>query len=309
MGNVVEKRPIQRAERIVFIHEKEEKKLLDIGCLARPLARCHFPMTNPSCLPNPLQYERRDGDRTITLSASSKYGLPYGSDLLALYGLCTRGRELYKHHGLSWDGTVSFPSTAEMLRYFGDPSTKQYYDRRIQSLLRIWNCQILIEDSLKRHSHKGPFKARYDGFRFLRTVNAWFQIEDRQMGLPFENAIRFTPEMIEYIAEAPLFEDDKVFFLRQSIGALQLYMLLRDRCAQEEIRDKNGWIPVHGPNSLETQLGWVRTPARREVRRQLSEWLNLIRATVWPHCPGQLGQGGDGTWWLKVWYVPPLFNR
>jgi hypothetical protein len=43
-------------------------------------------------------------------------------------------------------------------------------------------------------------------------------------------------------------------------------------------------------------------PALRE------KGLNLIRATVWPHCPCQLGQDGDGTRWLKVWYVPPLFH-
>jgi hypothetical protein len=128
--------------------------------------------------------------------------------------------------------------------------------------------------------------------------------------MPFENVIRFLPEMIEWIRQAPVFDNRKVFWLRQSIGALQLYLLLRDRCAQIDLKEKShGWIPIHGPNSLESQLGWVRGPKPEMVRWHVTQWLRMIRTGVWPECPGEIHKGGDGNWRLPIEYVPPLIVR
>ncbi|HET6844842.1 MAG TPA: hypothetical protein VFK06_24645 [Candidatus Angelobacter sp.] len=302
------KRQLARAEKVVLIREREEKGSLDIGCLIRPLARCHFPMTNPRKLPTPNQYIRRDGDREIKLvTTSTKYCLPYGNDLVALYGLCTRGRELYKEFKNEWDGIVSFSSTAEMLRYFGDPPTKQYYKRRMDSLLRLWHARLEIVDTLDRVG--GSVKRKYDKADFLKSVTAWFQLEERQLGMAFQNVIQFTPEMIQWIRQAPLFEDDKIFVLKQCVGALQLYLLLRDRCAQEDLLKKDhGWIPVHGPNSLESQLGWVQPQTARKVRWQINRWLEVIRS-VWPNCPHELHEGHDGNVRLLLHYCAPVTVR
>lgn len=298
---------IHKAEKVVLIRELEQRHQLDTGYLARHFTRCHFPMTNPKVLADPTTWERRDGDRVLRLVADRRYGLPYGSDLLALYGLCTKGRELYKRFKGDWDGVVSFRSTAEMLRYFGDPPLKQYYVRRMKSLLRIWGTRVHIEEVWDR---RGRAEQRHhDKADFLRSITAWFQLEERQLGMPFENVIQFTPEMVEWIRQAPAFEDQKIFLLRQSVGMLQLYLLLRDRCAQKDLVDKDySLIPIHGPNSLESQLGWVKLPKPRMVRWQLAQWLKGIRGSVWPDCPGEIWQGHDGYWRLKVWYIPPLFR-
>jgi hypothetical protein len=298
----------RKVEKIVLIPEMEAEKRLDLGCLARPLVRCQIPMTDPKSLPNPLCYQRTDGDRTTRLvTTSAAHGLPYGGDLITIYGLCTKGRELYKTLRHDWDGTVSFSSTAEMLRYFGDPATTYYYDLRMASLLRIWHSRLEIEDTLKRLGYKRPVQKKLTPMTFLGPVTLWFQLEDRQMGMPFKNVIQFSPEMIQQIKDAPMFEDVKVFWLKKAVGALQLYLFLRDRCAQEDLRDKgHGWIPVHGPNSLETQLGWVKLLEPKKVRSRISNWLKLLRASVWPNCPGELHLGNDGNWRLKIWYIPPV---
>jgi hypothetical protein len=303
-------RQIARAEKVVLIREREKNETLDFGCLVRPLARLHFPMTNPNKLPTPNQYVRRDGDREIKLvTTSTKYCLPYGQDLVALYGLCTRGRELYKELKSDWDGTISFSSTAEMLRYFGDPPTPQYYKRRMDSLLRLWHARLEIVDTLDRFSHRRAVKIKYDKADFLETVTAWFQLEERQIGMAFENVIQFTPKMIQWIREAPLFEDDKVFILKQCIGALQLYLLLRDRCADKALaQEEHGWIPVHGSSSLESQLGWVRQQTPRKVRWQINRWINVIK-TVWPECPSDIREDNKGNLRLMIHYCPAVTSR
>ena len=38
--------------------------------------------------------------------------------------------------------------------------------------------------------------------------------------------------------QAPALRTQKIFLLTQAVGALQLYLLLRDRCAQLDLRDK-----------------------------------------------------------------------
>lgn len=300
--------PAKRVEKIVLIRELETEKRLDLGCLARPLVRCQIPMTDPKGLPNPRCYERTDGDRKTRLVATSeRHSLPYGGDLVTIYGLCTRGRELYKALRGDWDGTVSFSSTAEMLRYFGDPATKYYYDLRMESLLRIWHCRFEIEDTLKRLAYKGPVQKKLTPMTFLGPVTLWFQLEDRQLGMPFKNVIQFSPEMIQQIKGAPLFEDQKIFWLKKAVGALQLYLLLRDRCAQDDLKGKeHGWIPVHGPNSLESQLGWVRRLEPKKVRSRINNWLKILRTSVWPNCPGELHLGNDKNWRPKIWYVSPV---
>lgn len=297
---------LTRANQIVLIRELEQLRRLDVGYLVRHLCRLHLPMVRPP--KDVLEYERRDGDRTLRVTGDPRHGLPYGTDTVILYGLCTRGRELYKRDKANWNGVVHFQSTAEMLRYSGYQATKQYYDRYMKGLLRIWGTQLLLDDTVGRQGRASQHQLTRASF--LRSVTAWFQLEERQMGLAFENTLVFTPEMVEWIAAAPAFEDQKIFLLKQAVGALQLYLLLRDRCAQLDLRDKeHGWIPVHGVNSLESQLGWILLPSPKHVRERIGIWLKLIRTTVWPECPGELHQGRDGNWRLQVWYVPPLFIR
>lgn len=266
-------------------------------------------MTRPPA--DMLSYTRTDGKREMRMIADPKYGLPYGADIVALYGLCTRGREESNKYGKAWNGIVSFSSTAEMLRYFGEPPTQYYYRRRMGSLMRIWGTRMVFEDTIRRASETAERKHFFRA-DFLINVKAWFQLDDNQMGMPFENEIQFSPEMMDWIRNAPMFEDAKVFLLKQSIGMLQLYLLLRDRCASTSLRDRTdkhcGWIPLHGPKALESQLGWLRKPEPREIRRMIEDWLDGIRSTVWPECPGELHKGRDETWRLLVQYVPPLFR-
>ena len=258
---------------------------------------------------NILTYERRDGDEILRLVAHPDYGLPYGQDIVVLYGLCSRGRELYKYWGTEWNGVVSFRSTSAMLAYSGYPATKQYYDRYMDGLLRIYGTTMFVEKTL-RGRRVGAVQMHLTRAELLKSITAWFQLEHRQLGMPFENVIVFSPEMREWICQAPAFEDQKIFLLTQVVGALQLYLLLRDRCAQLDLRDKEyTMIPIHGPMSIESQLGWVLLPDAREVRRRLRNWLDLIRTSVWPECPGEIHQGRDGYWRLKVWYVSPLSMR
>ena len=297
---------LKQAEKIVLLRQLEPHTKPDIGYLVRYLCRLHLPMVRPKGI---FEYERRDGDRVMRVVSDPKYGLPHGQDTVILYGLCTRGRELYKKYKQDWDGIVSFSSTAEMLSYSNYPRLPQYYNRYMRGLLRIWGTRLFIEDTQQRKGTAA--KKHLTKADFLKSVTAWFQLEERQLGMAFENTIEFTPEMVEWVRTAPAFEDQKVFLLKQAVGALQLYLFLRDRCAQRDLEGKDhSWVPIHGPNSLESQLGWILLPAPRNVRDRIRQWLELIRTKgIWPECPGEIHQGGDGNWRLMIWYVPPLFIR
>jgi len=120
--------------------------------------------------PKPGKYDRRNS-------------IPYGPDLLALYGLSTRGRQLYREHkarGEEWDGVVSFRSTGEMLQAFGDPPTGRYYRRRMQSILRLWDAQIRIFEIVEP---QGKAERRlYDKADLLKSVVAWSSWRTASLG-------------------------------------------------------------------------------------------------------------------------------
>lgn len=282
----------------------------EFGYLPRPFARMHLPMTNPGDL---KRYTRRDGRYRVHYIASGKYALPYGGDLLTVYGICTKAREAIRFQGKEWDGIIRFQSVAELLRCFGEPKSTPYYRRRMESLLRVFGCQVHLEESLRRNGVATEMEIKK--IDFMYRIKAWFQCEASQLGLPLPSEIEFGQHMIDIIRTSPramfgsscipAFNHSAVTSLKKSIGALQLYFLLSDwytvsSQAADQKGTSYGFIPIHGPSSLESQLGWLKVPEKREVRRKLTTWLTEIKTIAWPSLSWEMVQGGDENWRLLI---------
>ena len=93
-------------------------------------------------------------------------------------------------------GVVSLYSA--MLAYSGYPATKQYYDRYIG-----WAAaRSMAPPCLSGEPCEGGGSGRLgahalDQGRTPKVDHRWFQLEHRQLGMPFENVIVFSPEMRE----------------------------------------------------------------------------------------------------------------
>lgn len=311
-------RPANKLDRLILIKQQDETGLTkeDIGYIAEVFTRLHMPMSRPK--KEKLIYERRDGRRTLRLIGHPEHGLMYGDDLNTLMGLMTKAYREIDDLDNPHPGTVIFGSTAEMLDYFGRDTNGDDYKKTLASIQRIHGANVEIIEQVETMGKAS--KKRTSKASFLSTVELWVNMDKRQMGMKgCENSFTFTPEAVQMIRRAKGIEFDKMLIQRRAPGQRQLFALLRDRCAADDLKQKAeglsaelvpqkayDWIPVHGPSSLESQLGWDpdNMPLPKEVRRSLRKWIKKIRATIWPECPGELHRGRDGHWRLKVWYVP-----
>jgi Replication initiator protein A len=311
---------INKLEKITRIREREEQgQALDVAFLAQVFTRCHMPMTDPK-KKNVMVYERRDGDKTLRFKADvdTKYGLMYGSDFLTLAAFMTKAREQMNDPDNVEPEKIVFPSTAQMLQYLGLEPNGKNYRAMLKSIARIQDTTVELVEILDRMGAAERVRRRKGGF--IQEATLWFNMNKRQIGMKgCENVVILSHELMTMLKKPNLLEFDKLMLSRKEVGQLQLFSLLRSRCSAPDLEEMSrgrpadqwptkacAFIPVHGPNSLESQLGWLKTPPEKEVRRQVKRWLTGIRAGVWPECPGEMCQGQDGHWRLKVWYAVPL---
>jgi hypothetical protein len=78
--------------------------------------------------------------------------------------------------------------------------------------------------------------------------------------------------------------------LADSPGNLDLYVWLVWRCwtAKGPVS-----VPLFGPEGLVSQLGISEHLRERDFRRQIVQWLKVVRQ-LWPHCPANVDEGGGG---------------
>lgn len=309
-----------KLEKIVLIRKKEDDgKPLDVAYLADIFKRCHMPMTDPK-KKGIMVYERRDGDKVLRFKADvdSKYGLMYGSDLVTLAVFMTKARDQIRDKDNPHPEILVFPSTSQMLEALDWPADGPHYRMMLTSIERIQDTTVELIEKLNQVGKAEQIRRRKGGF--IDSATLWYNMNRRQLGMKgCENIIVLSPEIMALLREPRGIELDKLTVSRKDVGQMQLFALLRDRCAADDLKEKaqgvprEQWphkaytfIPVHGPNSLESQLGWLTPQPEKKARQQIRKWLKGIRATIWKDCPGEPVKGGDGNWRLKIWYYPPI---
>ena len=94
----------------------------DMGFMARLLALCCLPRTNPR---NSLQYVRRNGPFTLILTATGKYKLPYGTlSRLLLAWVCTEAVRTQSRELVLGDSLSEFMRTLGIYNSGGHPQTR-----------------------------------------------------------------------------------------------------------------------------------------------------------------------------------------
>lgn len=312
------KNTARTVEKVILVRKHEEAGTIEIGYMQEILTRCHMPMTNPNKKDIRI-YERRDGDKLVRYMADpdNAEGIMYGNDFDVLLRLMTRARQQLKDPDCKRPEIITFSSTAMMLRYFDFPTNGRGYKDALRAVTRLQGTTIKV---LRQVDTRGKaYKELSQKGSYIDGAALWVNLNHHQLGINgCENTIVMSPEAMAMLKDAKGLEAEKLLVCHKTVGAKQLFVLLRNRCAAADLQEKaenlppSMWphkaytfIPLHGPNSLETQLGWLEPQPERKVRQQVKQWLAVLRSTVWPNCPAELVRGADERWRLKIWYCPP----
>lgn len=131
-------------------------------------------------------------------------------------------------------------------------------------------------------------------FRFVKDAKLWYAESCTSAStVPpqarSENAIMLSEEFWSEIQEHPIPVDlTTVKALADSPGNLDLYVWLVWRCWTAKAP---ATVPLFGPEGLIAQLGNSAKLRERDFRRQIVQWLKVIRQ-LWPECPASLTESG-----------------
>lgn len=130
-------------------------------------------------------------------------------------------------------------------------------------------------------------------FRFVKDAKLWYAgpgASQSSAGQPrTENIIVLSEEFWREIQEHPIPVDLAVVkALADSPGNLDLYVWLVWRCWTAKGATT---VPLFGPEGLIAQLGNSAKLRECDFRRQIVQWLKVIRQ-LWPECPSGLTDAG-----------------
>ena len=246
----------------------------DLGFMARLLALCSLPRSNPG---NRLQYKRVNGPFTLYMTASGGNKLPYGNlPRLILAWVCseavrTKSREL-----------VLGKSLSEFMRTLGVYSSSGEKHTRLRNQMkRLFGCTV----SMIYENERG--EARVSSLVADRTVFWWSEGKPDEPSL-WESKIRLGEDFFNEIINHPVpLNLNTLNALKRSALGLDLYLWLVYRT-----------FPLHAPKRLTWRLLYSQFGAhpakasdketiqnfRRKVLRELKKiklaWPGLNYATA-----------------------------
>ena len=185
----------------------------DLGFMARLLALCSLPRSNPG---NRLQYKRVNGPFTLYMTASGGNKLPYGNlPRLILAWVCseavrTKSREL-----------VLGKSLSEFMRTLGVYSSSGEKHTRLRNQMkRLFGCTV----SMIYENERG--EARVSSLVADRTVFWWSEGKPNEPSL-WESKIRLGEDFFNEIINHPVpLNLNTLTALKRSALGLDLYLWL-----------------------------------------------------------------------------------
>jgi Plasmid encoded RepA protein len=248
---------------------------------ARPFVLCGIPIRRP--VKHILEYSRRNGKFRLRVIGHPDFGLPFGQDRLLLIWIASMA---------TWHKTrvIRFRSAATILDAFHLPKDGRYYRRLIAGFERIFYSTFYFASD--EQAAEAVVVTR-TSFRFVRDLRLWyFNTNDARTACddgPRENLLVLSDEFWREIQEHPVPVDlNIVRALADSPGNLDLYVWLRWRSWTSKGRTD---IHLFGSHGLICQLGNSDNLRERDFRRQIIEWLKVLRQ-FWPDCPAEVGPSG-----------------
>jgi hypothetical protein len=294
-------------EKLVLVREQNERGVTpDTGKMMPHFQRCGFPLQRPPV--GYLKHERRDGDMKITIEADSKFGMPFGADVLTLLWCFTTALDQKSR-------TIKFKAAAQILRDMDLPPQTGNYRAVVQSIQRIFGCKYTFEwaDVVPG---KGKRKHIVQALLFER-LSLWFHENNDQMPLEgegFENEIELSDFAWKWIHRTKWLATAPAYALRQAPGAIQLYLVIASRGPRLRGPGDLCEIPLTGPDGLDQQIGGRTYEGKKgqdRWRQLLKKWMGQIKVG-WPECPVELvnltgcTRGGvpKHGWYLRIGWFP-----
>jgi hypothetical protein len=297
---------MSKLEKLVLVREERERGIKpDVGKMLPHFQRCGFPLQKPAA--DYLEHVRHDGDVKITLKGDRHHGLPFGADILTLLWTFTTALDRNSR-------TIRFKAGADILREMDLPMAGSNYRAIMQSFRRIYGASYHFEWSEVIPGKGKSWRGR-QGFLF-DALHLWFHKDNAQFTLAdesFENEIVLSEFAWNWLQNSPWLRTAEAYALRQSPGAIQLYLIIAARGPRLRGPRDLVDIPVTGPNGLDKQIGGATyAGAQFRWRQLLGKWLEEIKI-MWPECPAELVDFSSGApllgmekrgWYLRLGWFP-----
>ena len=246
----------------------------DLGFMARLLALCSLPRSNPG---NRLQYKRVNGPFTLYMTASGGNKLPYGNlPRLILAWVCseavrTQSREL-----------VLGKSLSEFMRTLGVYSSSGEKHTRLRNQMkRLFDCTV----SMIYENERG--EARVSSLVADRTVFWWSEGKPDQSSL-WESKIELGEKFFQEIINHPVpLNLNTLAALKRSALGLDLYLWLVYRTFPLRAPLRLSWpllysqFGVHPDKASDKRtVDAFRTKVLRELKKIKLAWPELNYTTA-----------------------------
>ena len=246
----------------------------DRGFMARTMALCSLPRTNPG---NRLQYERRNGPFTLGMIAGLNNKLPFGTNpRLILSWLCTEvvrtgSREIVLGRSLS-----------TFMRKLGIASTDGRGQARLRNQMdRLFNCSVSM---IYKDEHG---KATVNSLIALRTEFWWNPKHPDQTGR-WESKVQLSESFFNEIVSHPVPLDlTTLKALKRSPLGLDLYLWLTYRIFALTTPQRLSWQQMYrqfgahpDKASDKRTVDAFRTDCMRELKKIKLAWPELNYTTA-----------------------------
>ena len=249
----------------------------DMGFMARLLALCSLPRTNPR---NRLQYVRRNGPYTLTITATGPYKLPFGNlPRLLLAWVCTeavrtRSRELVLGRSLS-------QFMRKLFIYHDSAGTTGARTRLRNQMNRLFGCTVSLV---------------YENDRVSATINSpiasrtelWWDPRSLDELVLWNSTIRLGEDFFQEIIQHPVPLNMNILraLSRSSLG-LDLYLWLLYRTFTLKHPLKLSWVQLYRQFGVDPDragdkctVNNFRTDCLRELKKIKLAWPALDYATL-----------------------------
>ena len=277
---LVSKQKLRQAEAVRLVRVNRESGTQVLGFASRPFVLCGLPIKRPAR--GSLLHERRKGQFLLQVTGHPAYGLPWGQDRLVPLFLATLAVRQQRQ-------TITFRSTAEMLKTLGMQQGGLQYRRLVCAFQRIFGATIFFGTDTQTQKALVTHQSR---FNFMREARIWYSRDPNQEFLPggFENEIVLTDEFFREVTTHSIPTDlEAAKALSSAPAALDLFMWLSYRCFTAKGQER---IPIFGDFGSAAQLGSADYARPRKFRERLERWLELVQ-TLWPACPARIAADGD----------------
>ena len=246
----------------------------DRGFLARTMALCSLPRTNPG---NRIRYVRRNGPYTLVMTTAGINKLPHGSNpRLILAWVCTEAVRTQSRD------IVLGRSLSEFMRKLGISSTDGRGQSRLRNQLnRLFNCSVsmIYKDDTRR--------ATVNAVLADLTAFWWNPKQPDQAGL-WESKVRLSESFFNEIVSHPVPLDmNTLKALKRSPLGLDLYLWLVYRTFTLRTPQRITWRQVYrqfgaDPDKASDKrtVDAFRTDCLRELKKIKLAWPELNYSTA-----------------------------